>query len=86
MVCRLRCQVAAHRSHIQHDPWNTGAWTALVADVTEAAERTPTPELLAEQKAVLKDFLAIFPTAVSLEFSRNYAVPYLLYDSHSAAC
>jgi hypothetical protein len=38
----------------------------LVTDIHEAAERTPTPELLAEEKAVLEEFLATFPTAVSL--------------------
>ncbi len=36
-----------------------------MAEISEAAERSPTPELLAEQKAVLEEFLEIFPTAVS---------------------
>ncbi|CAL8466443.1 g5979 [Coccomyxa elongata] len=59
----LRDRVAGYRARIQHECWDTAAWEALVAEISEAAERTPSPELLAEQKAVLEDFLGVFPTA-----------------------
>ena len=36
-----------------------------MAEICKAAERTQSPELLAEQKAVLEEFLETFPSAVS---------------------
>lgn len=73
--CKHAWQVAGYRARIQHERWDTAAWEALVAETTEAAERTPSAELLAEQKAVLEEFLEIFPTAVSLH-NNNHLVPY----------
>lgn len=57
--------MAGYRARIQLERWDTSAWEALVAEISEAAERKPSPELLAEQKAVLEEFLEVFPTAVS---------------------
>ena len=53
------------RERIQIDEWDTAAWEALVAAVSDAAERDPSPQQLEQQRVVFNDFLAKFPTAVS---------------------
>jgi hypothetical protein len=58
-------QVADLRERIQIDEWDTAAWEALVAAVSDAAERDPSPQQLEQQRLVFNDFLAKFPTAVS---------------------
>ena len=72
--CSRAWQVAGYRARIQQERWDTAAWEALVAETSEAAERTPSPELLAEQKAALEEFLEAFPTAVSLHKNRDWCL------------
>ena len=85
-------QVADLRERIQIDEWDTAAWQALVACVCDAAERSPNPQQLEEQRLVYNDFLARFPTAVSLDTLQHAAPCRMHYQSagwsvlHSAAC
>ena len=56
--------MAGLRERIQANEWDRAAWEALVATVSDAAAGSPAPQALEEQRAVLDEFLAKFPTAV----------------------
>ena len=58
-------QVADLRERLQIDEWDTAAWEALVAAVADTAERSPSAELMEQQRLAYNEILARFPTAVS---------------------